>query len=426
VAAQLGVVAWRWSGPVEAPAEAPAVAAVRGPSVFVVPFDALSAAEEDAFLAAGVTQALVSDLMRFPDFRLFSASESFSLGAGAAGEAVPGADYLLRGSVRSEDGEVAVGAQLLDARSGEVLWSEVYLRSLSPRDLLAIQAEVAAEVASRLGQPYGILRGEAASRGAAADPSMSSYACVLRAYDYRRTNEAAAYAPTRACLEAAVLRDPDYAEAWAMLAYLRLDAARFGYVEGLGVAEVYPEAHLAASRALALDPGNVQALKALSLAQFYAGRFDEAVATARRALELNPNDPDTLAQLGYRLAVRGGFAEGVPFIERAIERSVNPAPWYFLPVAIDRLMKSEHEAMLEAAERASVDGSAISQSLLAIAHARLGHAAEAERALAAMAERWPLLASDPAAAYASHQAAEVIVEALVAGLRDAGWRPPGE
>jgi hypothetical protein len=43
-----------------------------------------------------------------------------------------------------------------------------------------------------------------------------------------------------------------------------------------------------------------------------------------------------------------------------------------------------------------------------------------------MAEALPLIGRDPAAAYRIHQANDEIVEALVAGLREAGWTPPEE
>jgi hypothetical protein len=41
-----------------------------------------------------------------------------------------------------------------------------------------------------------------------------------------------------------------------------------------------------------------------------------------------------------------------------------------------------------------------------------------------MAELSPLLGRDPAAAYRRHRAVDSIVDALVAGLRRAGWTEP--
>ena len=64
--------------------------------------------------------------------------------------------------------------------------------------------------------------------------------------------------------------------------------------------------------------------------------------------------------------------------------------------------------------------------MAAISHAKLGDTEAAQDDLAAMAEAWPLLARDPAAAYGNFQAEDAIVTALVEGLRAAGWKEPDQ
>ena len=59
-----------------------------------------------------------------------------------------------------------------------------------------------------------------------------------------------------------------------------------------------------------------------------------------------------------------------------------------------------------------------------ISHAKLGDVAAARDDLAAMAEAWPLLARDPAAAYRSFKADESLIAPLVEGLRAAGLTLP--
>ena len=432
IAAAILVVAgsaWLWlrapDGTTAEGADGPA----HGPAVIVLPFEALSAREDDRFLAAGVTQELITNLMRFPDFRLFSVPASFRQSASAdpvhLGRSL-GVSYAVKGGIRSNASAVRVSAQLVDARTSRVIWSETYDRPLTPSDLLKVQGELAASIATTLGQPYGIVKNDLTERASgAANPSMSSYACVLRAYAYRRSFQAELYTPVLACLEAAVRHDPDYAEAWAMLGWLHLDAARFGWAPGGDTARAFAEAFDAASKGVAADPTNVLALKALSSIDHYTGNFEEGERLAREALALNPNDPDTLAQLGWRLAVRGRFAEGIPYLERAIARTVSPPGWYYHLIAIDLYLRGDYEAMLSAAERSAVDGTGISQSLIAIAQGALGNPEAARQALARMAEISPLLGRDPAAAYRRHQPVDRIVDAMVAGLRKAGWTEAG-
>ncbi|WP_116131807.1 hypothetical protein [Tropicimonas sp. IMCC34043] len=403
-----------------------AASAVSPPSVLVRPFEARSADASDQYLADGVTETLIASLMHFPDLRLYSVGDSFRLRDGEDTSLSPSEDatFTVEGSVRTEAGRVQVLARMTDGNQ-RVLWSGSFLRELTGRNFLALQDEIASEIASALGQPYGVIRTTLArDLSDLPDPDLSGFACVLKAYDYRRTSKTELYRPTRDCLEAAVKADPEYAEAWAMLTYLRMDAGRYGYDEGVSRESAFKLASDAGVRALALDPQNVQALKALSFISHYTGNYAQAQELARRALDANPYDPDTMAQLGWRLAVRGNFAEGIPYMRDAVERSINPAPWYFHMIAIDHLMRQEYPQMLEAAERASADGSSISQSLLAIAHGALGHQLEADKALELMARKWPLLGEDPAAAYAVHHVSDEISAAIVSGLEQAGWDSP--
>jgi hypothetical protein len=109
-----------------------------------------------------------------------------------------------------------------------------------------------------------------------------------------------------------------------------------------------------------------------------------------------------------------------------VARSANPPGWYHHLIAIHAYLDGDYARALAETETSSASGSAIGPSLAAMSHAKLGDMEAARADLAAMAEAWPLLARDPAAAYGTHHTSDEIVEALVAGLRAAGWTPPDE
>ena len=394
-----------------------------GPSLIVLPFATLSDDEDDRLLATGMTREVIAQLTRFPDVRLFSTPASFAQNPEADPRELGrrlGTAYVVQGSIRSEDYLVHVRVMLTDAETGEVLWNGTYDRPLSPGDIFTVQEEIASEISTALGQPYGVLTDNEIERAAA--PSMSSYGCVLKAYAYRRTFDEGEFGPTVACLDEAVVRDPDYADAWAMLGWLYLDAGRFDIVPDRDRA--YRLALENASRANAIDPDNVLALKALGSIYHYTDRFEESVAAMRKALALNPNDPDAMAQLGWRLAVRGNFAEGIPYLQRAIDRTLSPPGWYFHFIAIDDYLKGDYAAMLTDAERSATDGSATSLSFIAVAQGALGRQADAKATLDKLAEVWPGFIEDPEAAYRVHRPTEELLQTMLAGLRKAGWQPP--
>lgn len=396
------------------------VAGRGAPSVVVLPFQTLTSGEEARLLAAGITEDVVVGLMRFPGLRLYSMGPDFPHAGGdpkTVGRDL-GAQYVVRGSLRSSGETVRIVVQLDDARSGEVIWSERYDGALEGGGQLAAQAELADRIAAQLGQAYGAVdaAGRLPAEGAA---HLSTPACVLRAHTWRRTRSASLLGPALACLEEAVRRDPGSADAWAMLGWLRLDAARMELIDPAEAPAAMETALTAASRAVEIDGANPRALQALAAVEFHRGAYAEAERLQRAALAVNPQDPEALAQFGWRLALRGRFDEGLPYLREAIDRALSPPGWYFQPIAIQAYLEGDYRGAIDAAEKAS--GSGIGLSLVAMSRAKLGDRAGAQAALDAMAEASPLLARDPATAYRLHQAEEAIVSALVRGLRAAGW-----
>jgi TolB-like protein/tetratricopeptide (TPR) repeat protein len=394
---------------------------VTEPAVVVLPFEALSPSEQSRYLAEGISQELIGDLMRFPGFRLYTLpiglENDAGLEPGQLGSNL-GVTYVVSGSVRTDTEEIHVAAQMFDAVTGRVLWAETYDQSPAPQALIRMQSDLVGEIASVLGQPYGIVNHDLEARQTTpAVSDMQSYVCVLRAYWYRRSFSREGFDPVLGCLEQAVQRDPGYSDAWAMLGWLYLDAGRFLFTGDGNLQDQYDKAFQAASRAVTLAPDNTLALKALSSINHYMGRYDEGERLARQAVELNPHDPDTLAQLGWRLAVRGKFDEGIPILKHAIERTVNPPGWYFHLVAIDFYLKGDYEQMLQVAERSAVDDSGFSQALIAIAAGALGNHDTAQQALEKMA-KFEAFANDPTAFFHRHGATDEITDVLVAGLQE--------
>ena len=212
-------------------------------------------------------------------------------------------------------------------------------------------------------------------------------------------------------------RDPDYADAWAMLGWLYMDDGRFDFTGG-DTASLYARGAAAAERALALDGDNATALKALASIRHYTGHYAKSEALARRAAALNPYDPDTLAQLGWRLAARGNFADGIPYLEQAIERSVDPPDWYFHMMIVDRYLAKDYQKMLALAQHATKEGSEFSFAMLGLANLRLGDDEAARGAIARVSDE-SSLRTNPEAFFARHGAADSLKAEMTSALREA-------
>ena len=398
------------------------------PGVVVLPFKTLSASEESRYLASGISQELISNLMRFPSFRLYSLPGSFKTSAETSPAKLGrdlGVAYVVSGSVNANDEKARIMAQAVDAVSGQVVWSHTYERPLTTEGLMRVERDLASEIATVIGQPYGVVNNDLDSRlTTPAVTHMKSYVCVLRAYSYRRNFARAELDSGIACLQEAVRRDPDYSDAWAMLGWLHVDAGRNGYV-GYNTQDEYKKALQAASEAVRLSPNSSLALKVLATVYHYVGKYDDSERIVRQALNVNPYDPETLAQLGWRLSVRGRPDEGIPLLKRAIARTMNPPGWYFSFIAIDLYLKRDYEHMLEAARRSAADGRGFSQMLIAIAAVELGDRETARQALKKMSG-FKAFAREPIKYLQRHGFNDEILNELSLGLKKAVRTAAGE
>ena len=242
-----------------------------GPAVVVAPFENLSGTEAGRLLAGGLTQELITDLMRFKDLRVYAANSNqrWAQGPAGFGDELRVA-YEVKGSVLRAPDQVRLAVQLLEIRSGRYVWSETYDRPLTTENVFAVQEEFAAELAGRLAEPYGIIHKVTAELFRRHRPdTLFAYDCVLQAFAYRRTFSRELYLATRHCLEQAVRDDPDYPAAWAMLAFTHLDEYRwYGWGPQLGIPAALDQALEAAQRALELDPNDVMTLSAYAAVQF--------------------------------------------------------------------------------------------------------------------------------------------------------------
>lgn len=122
--------------------------------------------------------------------------------------------------------------------------------------------------------------------------------------------------------------------------------------------------------------------------------------------------------------MRSRWDEGLALLTQAIDRTIAPPPWYFFSFAIHDYIGGDYAKALAAAKKAKRDEIGIGWALVAIIEAELGNSEKATKALAEMAALSPSLARDPAAWFRFHHFDDAIVDALVDGLRKAGWKQP--
>ena len=254
-------------------------------SIAVLPLESLSGGGDEYF-ADGVTEVLIGDLAQVRAIRVISRQSA----ARYRGSATPlpeiaralGVDYLVKGTVTRDGGQVRVTAQLVDPFTDEHLWASTVTRPVE--DLLTVQNEVARAIARHVAVT---IRPEEERRFA---ESRAVKADVLEAYLrgralWRSRSEGNLKEAIQA-FETAIKLDPQHAQSYAGLADTYAVLASLGIVPAR---EGYPPARTAALAAIRLDPYLAEPYASLGRVKFsfeWDGRAaEEAFA---RALDLNP------------------------------------------------------------------------------------------------------------------------------------------
>jgi adenylate cyclase len=326
----------------------------RGPKIAVLPFLNLSGDPEQAYFAEGVTDQIVTDLARFRALFVLSIESSAKYQGQAADpqrlNRELGADYLLDGSVRRETDRLRLSTRLVDARSGKIIWAKSYDDKLNPADVFEVQDDVSQEVSAIVASNYGLIA-EADLAGAQHRPPKSfiAYDCVLRYYHYQRLFEPREHAKVRACLEHAVELDPDYSDAWAVLANIYAQEHRFGYNPRPELYDSRERSLSAAYRAVEIEPRNPTAQLMLANALFDRRDLVGFKAAGERAIALNSNDPEPLAHYGIRLVYMGEWERGLALVTKAIALNPEHPQWYLDPFIYFHYQTGDYQrAWLEA------------------------------------------------------------------------------
>ncbi len=274
-------------------------------TILVLPVEHAGKDDDQRNFAAGLTQDLASALGKSSKnlsiIRLAKRPDDLStVGAQA------GAGYIVDGSLRSAGGNMRISVSLIDAASMATVWNSNYDRSLSAANIFAVQDEIVAGVIDELiGRGNGsVLRREVSRRVASsATSNLTVYECVnLVRGTFFFTFAPADFAKSRDCLTQSVKLDPEYAEAWTLLAQIIRVGYQFGYVKDIQEV-VGAMRHIDTATRLDGDNGQVHLTRAglLYALRDWPGMYD----AIEKALELSPNDVGVLSE-GGMLMMWGG------------------------------------------------------------------------------------------------------------------------
>lgn len=269
-------------------------------SIAILPFANMSPDADNAYLAEGMAEELLNVLSRVDGLKVASRTSSFAFGSESVGVREIGrrlgVAHVLDGSVRRQGDQVRITAQLVRAEDDRQLWTGSFDREVA--DIFALQEDVAQAIADALAEPLGVQTVEVRR----ATDDLQAYELFLRGRQLF-AQRGASLMPARELLQRAVARDPEFAEAWALLAGVEyVLPSYFAEVDTLAARAASTEA---ASTALQLVPGEPSALAVSSRLAADRGERETALTLADRALAQDPNNANTRMWKGLTLLEAG-------------------------------------------------------------------------------------------------------------------------
>ena len=267
-------------------------------SIAVLPFVNMSSDQAQEWFSDGLTEELLNALARTPDLLVAARTSSFKFkdtteDAPTIAKAL-GVAHILEGSVRRNRDQLRVTAQLIRASDGFHLWSQTYDRN--PDDVIAIQEEIAIEIASALEtamDPEALAR--MVSSGTASVPAFNAYLQGLaHNASTLSTGDSYTFLGARDSFERAIELDPEFSLAyWALARFWKtqLDTTNIasGIVE-LPREEMKSRYYDALDKAIETerDPTNIVRYRVLGAEENM--QLVRAVRLNTEYLEQRPND----------------------------------------------------------------------------------------------------------------------------------------
>ena len=277
-------------------------------SIVVLPFTNLCSDPEQEYFVDGVTESLTTDLSRIRGAFVIGRHTAFTYKGKTVDLKQIGRElnvrYVLEGSVQRSGDRIRVNVQLIGAETGNHLWAERFDKPIA--DLFDMQDEIVSRLANTLDAQF--MAAEARRAESMLHPdAMDLYFLGRASLNKGQTLEGLMQA--RDFFERAVALDPGNIEAL-------VGEAQVDVLIGAGFltedrAALFAAAETALTNALSVAPDFAMAHLALGAVYAFANRAAEGIAEFEQALALDRNLAEAHACIGWAkfLLARGAETE---------------------------------------------------------------------------------------------------------------------
>jgi TolB-like protein len=329
-------------------------------SIAVLPFENRSPNKNDAYFTDGIHDDLLTQLAKLNAFKVISRTSvmeyrNTSKNLKQIGEEL-GVASIMEGAVQRAGKRIRINVQLIDARTDEHLWAEIYDRTLTTDNLFDIQSEISKAIAIALKSQLApeIL----ATVKHAPTQNLNAYDLYLQGKKFSEDITVKNLKTSILLYQSSLKEDPQFKQAWTGLAYSQITLYWFseGNVdlikqarESLDAAKKidpeFPELYIAEgnyyysgfldykkaikwyNKAIAAMPNYADAYMNKGWASRRAGLWQQAISNMQQSIDLNPRNEFNLVELAGTFQYLHRFGQAQEVLQKA--KAINHLDiWY--------------------------------------------------------------------------------------------------
>ena len=290
-------------------------------SIAVLPFANRSADADDIYFTDGIHDDLLTQLAKIDAFSVISRTAVMEYRGTTKNLRQIARELsvanIMEGSVQRAGDRVRINVQLIDAKTDEHLWAEIYDREMTTNNLFDIQSEIARAIATAL--KATLTDAELADVADVPTDNVGAYDLYLRSKRFTQNETHQDYQVSIELLTEALQLDPNFKHAWTGLALAHMtnywsyggdikdrdlalaaierareidnNFAELFVVEGIywywGFLD-YERALYKLDKAIEMMPGNSEAFMWRGWVSRRSGLWDKALESMQVSLKLNP------------------------------------------------------------------------------------------------------------------------------------------
>ena len=287
-------------------------------TIAVLPFVDMSPNKDQEYFSDGVSEELINTLSKNPKLRVTARTSSFYFkGTKTNIKTIAqtlGVKHILEGSVRKSGDNLRISANLVNAETDAMLWSDTYNGTM--KNIFALQDSISGSVADALDAVLKVNNAKEPEKKTNPD-AYNAFLLGNHFYDLAGKED---FERAINYYEQALVIDSNYAPAWVGLSKVHFSQGYMGYLSGSEMINCYSKARSEAQKALLLNPNLVEAYEVIGWIKMgYDWDWASSNDFIKKALQLGPGKASVIGSAASLAATLGQFNEAVTLLKRSID-----------------------------------------------------------------------------------------------------------